>query len=279
MSTAVAEPEELEATEQVENVEQADEHTEAAVEQLAQEQSAPEQPPADAPDYVREHYEAILEKEIEVRALEGNYLDAKEAASEAKKDFEAADRALRSLIARGPDKQRKLPLGDPETPPATDGNVLKPKRIRLLKTVDDEAAKEGQEFDCQVDEDGDVSILNGAEGRDEPLYLEAEEFEVIEWHDKPAEPAAPVVDDAWRKAPFAELHLTEKQNELFAAVGVTTIGGLEDLRADIAMAKAVWPKGIGPAKITDIENRLIDWLDQNRDRFGEAVAAEAEQAA
>lgn len=270
MSTAVAEPEELEATEQ-QPIEQEPEAVESSgqAEQPAQEQPA-QQPPADAPDYVREHYDAICEKEIEVRALEGEYIDLKEQASEAKKDFEAADRALRSLIARGPDKQRKLPLGDPEQTTAAE-EPKKAKRIRLLKTVDDENAKEGQDFDCQVDSDGDVSILNGAEDRDEPLYLEAEEFEVIEWLE-PAGPAvAPVVDDAWRKAPFAELHLTEKQNDLFAAVGVTTIGGLEDLRAEIAMAKSVWPKGIGPAKITDIENRLIDWLDKNRDRFGEVV--------
>jgi hypothetical protein len=154
-----------------------------------------ETPPADAPDYVREHYDAIREKEREVRCLEGEYLDAKEAAAEAKRDFESADKALRNLIARGPDPQK--PLAFPE------------------------------------------------------------------------EPATPAADDAWKSAPLNELRMTEKQNDLFASAGVTTIGELEDLRAKIADGKAEWPKGIGPAKVTDIENRVVDWLDANRDKFGQ----------
>lgn len=52
---------------------------------------------------------------------------------------------------------------------------------------------------------------------------------------------------------------------------MTTIGGLEDFRAQIAEGQAAWPKGIGPAKVTDIENRIVDWLDKNRDKFGESA--------
>jgi hypothetical protein len=80
----------------------------------------------------------------------------------------------------------------------------------------------------------------------------------------------PPAEDAWKLAPFAELGLTERQNNLFAESGVTTIGGLEEMRAAIADGKAEWPKGIGPTKVTDIENRVLDWLDRNRDHFGEA---------
>lgn len=160
----------------------------------------PAPPPADCPPHVREHYEAICVKEREVRDLEGKYLTLKEESGEAKKDFEAADRSLRNLIASGADPQLKLPLADEPKP------------------------------------------------------------------------------EAWRAAPFAELGLTAKQNELFESTGVTTIGGIEDLRAQIADGKASWPKGIGPAKVTDIENRIISWLDKNRDKFGEEAANPAPAA-
>jgi hypothetical protein len=154
----------------------------------------PPAPPADCPPHLREHYDAILAREREVRTLEDDYLSLKEQASEAKKSFEAADKALRNLISRGSDPQRELPFDAP--------------------------------------------------------------------------PPAP---EAWRTAAFSELGLTAKQNELFESSGVTTIGGIEDLRAQIAEGKAEWPKGIGTAKVTDIENRIVSWLDKNRDKFGEAI--------
>lgn len=183
-AVAELEPEAIEQTEAVEST--------APVE-------IPAPPPDEAPDYVRQHYDAILAKERDVRVLEGNYLDAKEEAADAKKAFEAADKALRSLIARGPDPQRPLPFGEPVKEP-----------------------------------------------------------------------------DAWRKAPLSDLGLTDKQLDLFAESGVTTIGGLEDLRASIADRKGEWPKGIGTEKQTEIENKVIEWLTANRDKFGEAVESPAE---
>jgi hypothetical protein len=162
------------------------------------EQSPPELPPApaaDEPDYVRQHYDAILEKERSVRVLEDDYLAVKEEAAAAKKSFEAADKALRMLIARGPDPQRSLPFAEP----------------------------------------------------------------------------AP---EAWRAAALSELALPDGLHNLLCAAGVETIGQLEDLRAKIADGKAEWPKGIGEARITDLENKVVDWLTANRDKFGEAVEAE-----
>lgn len=165
--------------------------------ELAPEQpELPPVPPDDCPDHVREHYRQICAKEREVRDLENEYLDAKEAAGEAKKSFEAADKALRNLISRGADY---LPLFDPP-----------------------EAAPE-----------------------------------------------------AWRTASIGELLLTDKVQELLVGAGVETIGQLEDLRAKTADHKAEWPKGIGPGKVTDIENKVIDWLTANRDKFGQPEVAEA----
>lgn len=187
--TAVLEPTEADefATEQ------------AAMEQPPQEQPAPEvlaEPPADCPAHVREHYDAIREKERSVRELEGEYLDAKAAAKDAKERFDLADKALRDLIARGPDPQRSLPFKD-ETKPA----------------------------------------------------------------------------DAWRAALLTELFLPDGLHNLLIASGVETIGALEDLRAKIADGKAEWPKGIGEARITELENKVIDWLTENRDKFGEQAEA------
>lgn len=225
------------------------------------EETPAEKNPAELPDHVREHYNAIREKEREVYALETEYLALKEQSSEAKKEFEAADKALRNLIARGADPQRTLPFDKPAA------ELRKPKRIKLLVDVDDEH-KAGSEYEALVDEDGDVSI---ATDDGEPLLLVAEDFEVIEWTYPPA-PAAE--NDAWRKALLSELRLTTKQLDLFASAGVGTIGDLEDLRAKIADGKAEWPKGIGPGKVTEIENRVIEWLTANRDKFGEPAQQE-----
>lgn len=231
----------------------------------------PVEPEGPMPSHIREHYDAIREKEHEVRRLEGIYLRLKEESAAAKKDFEFADKSLRDMIAYGPDRQKKLPLADAELP----NELPRPKRIKLLADVS-EGAQAGQEFDAIVDENCEVSIA--VDGLAEPICLEAEEFEVIEWS-KPAV-AESVEDDAWRKAPLAELGLTLKQNELFEGVGVKTIGDMEDLRARIAdgSGNAQWPKGIGPAKVTDIENRIVDWLDKNRDKFGEPAGEKLDMA-
>lgn len=226
----------------------------------------PPEPPADCSALQREHYEQILAKEREVYAIEWEYLELKERAALSKKEFEAADKELRRMIARGPDQQKKLPFDKP-------AEVKKPKRIKLLKDVN-LMLKAGHEPPFTVDADGDVSALWNDGACDVPVLLTPEEYEVIEWEngDEP-QPQAAAENDAWRSAPFTELGLTFKQNELFEAQGITTIGQLEDLRARMANGdfSAQWPKGIGPAKVTEIEDRVIDWLDKNRDKFGEVI--------
>lgn len=224
--------------------------------------AAPEAPAEDMSRLERDHYEAIQQKERAVRGLEADFLDLKEQASRAKKDFDQADLELRNLIARGPDAQKKLPF--PAEEAATEPPKV-PARIRLTQDLLDFTITAGQEFDAIVDANGDVSIDNGSEGG--PIDLEPEEFEVIAW----VEPPPPVDPDAWRSVPVAQLGLTAKINDLLLGVGVSTMGEMEDFRARVADAKEVWPKGIGPAKLTDIENRIVDWLSANRDKFGEAA--------
>ena len=81
--------------------------------------------------------------------------------------------------------------------------------------------------------------------------------------DLPAIPLA--TDDAWRAAPLSDLHLKTNVHDKLTEAGISTIGQLEDLRADISNRKAKWPKGIGQAKITEVEDAVVAWLTKNRD--------------
>jgi len=78
----------------------------------------------------------------------------------------------------------------------------------------------------------------------------------------------PPADNAWRSVSIDELDnhglkpaLLEKLHE----AGLDTIGQLEDRRADISQGREKWPKGIGAAKITQIEDGVVAWLTANRD--------------
>lgn len=93
-----------------------------------------------------------------------------------------------------------------------------------------------------------------------------------------AEPGA-TQSDAWRSASINELStLSEKLREKLIEAGADTIGTLEDLRGQIAEGKANWPKGIGAAKITQIEDAVIDWLTRNRDSYAFQSAQQEQQA-
>lgn len=87
-------------------------------------------------------------------------------------------------------------------------------------------------------------------------------------------PSAPN-PDAWRSAPISELGLKPKLTERLIEAGYPTIGKLVDLRAAIAIGHEKWPKGIGAAKITDIENAEIDWLGKHRETWGQPAGASA----
>lgn len=73
----------------------------------------------------------------------------------------------------------------------------------------------------------------------------------------------------WRSTPITCLtSLTPKLIERLEEAGLTTMGKLEDRRAEIALSNGgeKWPKGIGEVKITAIEDAVIDWLTENRDK-------------
>lgn len=73
----------------------------------------------------------------------------------------------------------------------------------------------------------------------------------------------------WRDALIAEsLGLTTKQLERLADAGVTTIGELEDLRGGDGLTSV---EGIGQATADKIEEQVLEWLEENRDKFGEVI--------
>jgi len=72
-------------------------------------------------------------------------------------------------------------------------------------------------------------------------------------------------DGKWRTVPISELQLKPNITVKLQDADIETIGQLEDLRADISNRRREWPKGIGKAKITEIEDAIITWLTKNRD--------------
>lgn len=81
------------------------------------------------------------------------------------------------------------------------------------------------------------------------------------WDSEKQEPATEPID--WRQAPLSALGLAAGVCEMFSQHGVTTIAGLIELKANIDDAKAVWPRGVGPAKAEDVCKRLDDFRDKH----------------
>ncbi len=69
----------------------------------------------------------------------------------------------------------------------------------------------------------------------------------------------------WRGVLVGELQIKKSILEKLYAADVETIGELVDLQGDISNRKAKWPKGIGEAKVTELEDALTVWLTKNRD--------------
>lgn len=67
-------------------------------------------------------------------------------------------------------------------------------------------------------------------------------------------------DDAWRDTPLDDLAVSDGSLKLLRQAGVDSLGQLEDLRRDISEGRAEWPKGIGEAKVTHIEDAVVQWL-------------------
>lgn len=70
----------------------------------------------------------------------------------------------------------------------------------------------------------------------------------------------------WQDRPLVELityGAPKSTIENLCELGYETIGRFEALRADIANHREKWPKGIGPGKVTKLENAIVDWGAKN----------------
>lgn len=230
--------------------------------EVAEQVTRPNSPPPPTAEEIATakqlHYEAIREKEVEVRLLEGNHADLAEQAKDAKKEFEAADKALRFLISRGYEIPKKWPV-----------------RVRAIETLIAPKIEFGQEFD--VLEINDLTncvrvMVDDNEPAGDWLPI-GKEVEVVAWGERPMPPAPPLEpepDESWKLEPLASaLHLTASQAEKFAQAGVETMGQFEQLRADIADRKASWPRGIGETTATKLVEAAIDWVNGLEEASGE----------
>jgi hypothetical protein len=97
----------------------------------------------------------------------------------------------------------------------------------------------------------------------------------LEFKDDQASDGGQQNTDAWKDVPIVEaLGLTAVQLDKLEDEGVRTMGQLEEFRAGPGLHSI---KGFGPAAVTKIEDQILDWLDQNRDKFGEVVEEAEEQ--
>lgn len=78
--------------------------------------------------------------------------------------------------------------------------------------------------------------------------------------------------NAWRKEPIESLGLPPKLTDRLEEAGISTIGELEDKRGSRDGLRGI--SGIGPAKVTVIEDAVIGWLSKHRDAgvFEQAAA-------
>jgi hypothetical protein len=66
---------------------------------------------------------------------------------------------------------------------------------------------------------------------------------------------------------IAELGLPAKVEKKLTEAGAGTIWQLEQLRGEISLGREKWPKGIGAAKITAIEDAVSQWVARNAEQW------------
>lgn len=78
-----------------------------------------------------------------------------------------------------------------------------------------------------------------------------------------------------KAAKIEELGLPPKVTEKLQEAGAGNIWDLEQLRSEISQHRAKWPKGIGPGKVTDIEDALMQWMSRNQSTWESSQKEEA----
>ncbi len=255
--------------------------TESDLEPEPDEEDDEEEDEAPGIDPAADHKEEIADTEARVAEAAVYWSKIQSEAKSAKKRFDTAVADLRDLDDRGP---KEMPLFEkPVTPTveASDADYLPPLkkgqvRVRIgqlvegTDDVDTDALNPGAVIICTVDDDADLwwqkdtgnefMIDVGAGDTYEVLEEWPESADSPTLHQPPLQFPTPPSQVNWQDRDVHELALTKKQIE---TLGVDTVGELENLRKEISLGKKKWPKGIGPAAITKIEDAILDWLRDN----------------
>lgn len=70
--------------------------------------------------------------------------------------------------------------------------------------------------------------------------------------------------EAWKDTPLEDLPLPNGILDTLYGENINTIGGLIALQTQISLGKEKWPKGIGSAKVSKIEDTVISWLSSRQ---------------
>jgi hypothetical protein len=144
---------------------------------------------------------------------------------------------------------------------------LEHEHYEEIKELNNEFREEYSEWECLKDKTGSAKkrvdeiskrlsylIARGPDYQKKLPFEDAEAGESLGWRDQLI---------------AGELGLTAKVLEKLEEAGVTTIGELEDLRGGAGLRSI---GGIGVATADKIEAQVLEWLTENRDKFGETVA-------
>jgi hypothetical protein len=165
----------------------------------------------------------------------------------------------------------------------------KKKLKHLLEDLEEASAKVRDLRDGKdVQKDLPLIDRTGAPTAENPTVIEPLLVEVPLAPPQPPAASTPSADtdQSWRKVTIDQLNLSDikgfgkKKREALAEVA-PTLGDLEDLRAQAgAMGlQSVLPNGFGQKICDEIEDKIISWLADNRDRKVLAETAAAAEAA
>jgi len=105
------------------------------------------------------------------------------------------------------------------------------------------------------------SLLEMVDGNAEDSDCIDDEIDQIPEGNAPMEEDAPeTYSDNWPTMPIQVLNLSKSVTDKLLEMGLDNLGKLEAKRAEIYDGRDKWPKGIGPAKITEIENSILGIL-------------------
>ena len=201
-------------------------------------------------DVLQEHISALMIEQMKLR----------EQAKNCKKEAEVYIEKLNSLIEAWENPGDDSPLdADADVDAGDSGQEGQALTGGCVADHDDRAATERPRTE-PVSQQGEVPSQAGARPAKSEQRQQARYQSVLD--------AAPVFD----------LDLPAKLLERLQEAGATTVWRLEKLRGEIAMGREKWPKGVGEAKVTAIEDALMKWMSAHQESWDAPEAVESPDA-